>query len=358
MWAGICTGEGTKTNPYVIQNLIIDAKNSTNGIYIRTTDEYFIVRNCKVYNSGDMYAGILIEGNNGLLTNNNASNNLGPGISVYGSNNTISKNTVNENSDGINIGGNNNIISGNKIDNNYAQGIYVRYGENFVISGNKISNNWNGLVLYHSDYNLISENIEHDNRNCGILFGWSDYNKITGNEAFNNLGDGMYMIASSYNDIISNQFNNNSEHGVGILSGNYNAIQENLLYKNLDTGVYIRYYSSYNNITYNCFVNNTVNAHDEGYNFWDDGSRGNYWSDYTGVDLDEDGIGDVPYNITGSYGGITSKDNFPLMECPISYPVGGRFPIELTLSISIISGGAVIGVLATLLIIRKRKKIQ
>ncbi|MFX1585958.1 MAG: hypothetical protein ACFFDL_15530 [Promethearchaeota archaeon] len=43
-------------------------------------------------------------------------------------------------------------------------------------------------------------------------------------------------------------------------------------------------------------------------------AKGNYWDNYTGVDSDQNGIGDVPYNITGSAG---SKDNFPLMSCPL-----------------------------------------
>jgi hypothetical protein len=45
-------------------------------------------------------------------------------------------------------------------------------------------------------------------------------------------------------------------------------------------------------------------------NFWDDSypSGGNYWSDYTGLDLDEDGIGDTPYIFVGN------QDNYPLMR--------------------------------------------
>lgn len=44
---------------------------------------------------------------------------------------------------------------------------------------------------------------------------------------------------------------------------------------------------------------------------WDDGypSGGNYWSDYDGVDLDNDGIGDTPYWVTGF-----AKDDYPLMK--------------------------------------------
>jgi hypothetical protein len=64
----------------------------------------------------------------------------------------------------------------------------------------------------------------------------------------------------------------------------------------------------------NCLKDNGVNAQDNGqFNYWDNGSTGNYWTDYSGLDKDSNGIGDVPYNITGSAG---SQDKFPLMECP------------------------------------------
>jgi hypothetical protein len=42
---------------------------------------------------------------------------------------------------------------------------------------------------------------------------------------------------------------------------------------------------------------------------WDDGSVGNYWSDYTGKDYNEDGIGDTPYIIDAN-----NKDNYPIVH--------------------------------------------
>ena len=44
-------------------------------------------------------------------------------------------------------------------------------------------------------------------------------------------------------------------------------------------------------------------------NSWDNGSIGNYWSDYGSLDTNRDGVGDSPYYINP-----TNQDNHPLMN--------------------------------------------
>ena len=70
-------------------------------------------------------------------------------------------------------------------------------------------------------------------------------------------------------------------------------------------------YSCANSVVWNNnLVANSLQAYDDGGNAWDGGyaAGGNYWSDYTGVDENGDGIGDSPYAIAGG-----SQDNYPLM---------------------------------------------
>ncbi|GAH46081.1 unnamed protein product, partial [marine sediment metagenome] len=66
-----------------------------------------------------------------------------------------------------------------------------------------------------------------------------------------------------------------------------------------------------NLVYFNNFSGNGLHAYDDGlYNRWDNGSHGNYWDNYTGSDEDENGIGDTPYNITGS---ALNKDHYPII---------------------------------------------
>jgi len=100
--------------------------------------------------------------------------------------------------------------------------------------------------------------------------------------------------------------------GIYLYSSFYNTISGNIIMAN-HYGIDLSWSS--NNIIYlNDFIDNTQHAYigTSGYaNFWDDGypSGGNYWSDYTGVDADGDGIGDTPYVIDAD-----NQDRYPLMN--------------------------------------------
>jgi len=289
---GICTGNGTYSEPYVIEDLEIDGGGSGSCILIENSNEYFRIENCTVYNSGTVNwgdGGILLNNtNNGLLIDNDCSSNSN-GISLLNSgDNTISGNSVENNGGGIFFdGGYNNTVSGNFACYNNYTGIYLWTGTYNNISGNTISYNKNGITFFTS---------------------WCSDNVISGNSLKENINNGIFI-----------------NHG------------EN------------------NTVFNNCLIDNTLNGIDGGTNNqWDNGTMGNYWDDYIGSDSNGDGIGDIPYNITGTAG---NQDNFPLIKCPFSTTQdGGGFPLELVIIISVISGGAVIGVAALLLIIRRRKR--
>jgi len=131
--------------------------------------------------------------------------------------------------------------------------------------------------------------------------------------------DGIYLIDSSNNSISGNNITNNWRGIYLWWSSNYNTISGNNITNN---GYGIRlWYSSNNKFYHNNLVNNRGQVNSDNYvNAWDDGypSGGNYWSDYTGVDVksgpnqdqpSSDGIGDTAYVIDEN-----NQDNYPFMD--------------------------------------------
>jgi len=148
--AGNCTGFGTSSLPYVIEDLEIDGGGSGNCIWIGNSDVYFEIENCTIYNSGGGFGGISLSNvYNGKLINNTLSFNQGNGITIKECENiTIGNNTINCNSGGIWIlnplspSANINIL-GNNLYNNTGFSIFL-----FRVDNSLISNNNSNQVRY------------------------------------------------------------------------------------------------------------------------------------------------------------------------------------------------------------------
>jgi parallel beta-helix repeat protein len=167
-------------------------------------------------------------------------------------------------------------------------GFYVT-SEGNTISYNTIINNFrmNGVYLSSSSYNVICGNLIQNNQYHGIRLEYASHNVITDNVLVNNRGYGIYLAESSDNLVVGNTV--------------MQCFWEGLMLGNQSLN---------NTIYHNNLIDNPANAFDEAGNRWDDGSRGNYWSDYTGSDMDSDGIGDSPYQVPGN----VSQDRYPLMD--------------------------------------------
>jgi len=211
--AGYCTGQGTYSDPYVIEDLIIDGGSTESCIYIKNSDVYFKVENCTLYNSGgSTNAGIRLSYvNNSQLVNNNCSFNS-YGIYLYHSgNNTALGNTASVNEDyGICLYySDNNNISGNIVNYNY-RGIYSSDSNNNIISGNIANYNVNGIHLDFNNDNTLSRNTASNNSH-GIHLFFSDNNIISGN-IINNNSIGIYLEYANYNYVLKNVFSGNGKN--------------------------------------------------------------------------------------------------------------------------------------------------
>jgi len=177
-------------------------------------------------------------------------------------------------------------IYNNTINNRYL-GVVMHDSSDNNIYGNKISKNKIGIVLYTSSNNRIYSNIVSNSGGI-VLYSSSDNNLIYNNMVRKNY-DGLCLVGSSNNIIHDNMISGNT-YGIGLLG------------------------SSNNNFYHNDFINNTVQVDSrDSVNVWDNGypSGGNYWSDYSGIDSNGDGIGDTPYIVNNSNNNI---DHYPLIK--------------------------------------------
>ena len=257
--AGNCTGNGTYSEPYVIEDLVIDGEGSGNCIEIENSDVFFKIENCTVYNSGDSpNAGIRLSYvNNSQLINNNCSSNY-YGIRLSSSKyNNISGNTARNNTFcGILLSSSNyNNISGNNASFNTYHGIWLHYSQYNDISGNTANNNYrNGILLFDSDNNIISGNNASYNTNNGIWLSSSNYNNISGNNASYNTYLGIELTFSNYNDISGNNASYNTYFGIYLRSSDNNIIVINTINNN-SVGIKL-YHSMHNEVLNNSFSGN------------------------------------------------------------------------------------------------------
>ena len=314
-------------------------------IYIRSdgsvdgTDK--IQRDGNVYTfTANIYDPIVVERDNIVVDGAGYSlqgTGSGKGIDLSDTNTvTIQNVEIKEFNDGIWLfESSNNTLIGNNITANNQWGIRLAGSSNNTVSGNTITNNdYGGIVVMDSDNNTVSGNTITNNF-VGVDFTASENNVVSGNHIANN-NDGIHL-ENLNNSIIWNTITNNNDKGIFLYSAGYNNIIGNNVTNN-KRGILVSI--CYNNVIYhNNFVNNTFQIeNDESNGIWDNGSEGNYWDDYTGVDADGDGIGDTPYVIDEN-----NQDNYPLMSQWIP-PTQHSEPFPITRVAAAIAIIAVVGV--------------
>ena len=351
-------------NITIVNNTLIN--NYWQGIFVNGNNNTIIGNNA----SDGNYIGIKTYGNNNTIIRNYVRNNDNNGIDVTGNFTYVADNILIGNGyAGINFRYdcyNNTAINNTATLNNYGLVLRERAYYNRVELNNLSNNNVYGIKLNDNcDYNTIIDNILNNNKNTGLrisfytsnnliinntvcnntYYGFSagskfEYNLIIGNKFDNNHVDGVNILKMArWNTFINNTMRNNTESGICFFT---NDIRENDVIDNFITGnrwgVYIRQDSDTNvffnnNISYNqvsgVSISNSLSANNEFYNnffknnsiyqaldngtnnIWDNGTIGNYWQDYNGIDVNDDGFGDIPYSVNGSAG---AYDNHPIWD--------------------------------------------
>ena len=237
-------------------------------------------------------------------------------------------------------------------------GIYLEHANHTLLENNQVigkavqeMSSGNAIHLWHCKHALIRNNETRKHRD-GIYLEFVDQSRIEHNTSLENLRYGLHFMFSNDDEYAYNTFQNNGA-GVAVmfsrrLKMHHNRFEFNwgqasyglLLKEILDAeihhnifrentiGIYVegsnRINYTYNNLISNgwalkisggCLDNVLENNNFIGNSFDislnsainNNTINGNYWSDYSGYDLDRNGTGDVPYFPVKLFSYVVSK---------------------------------------------------
>lgn len=284
---------------------VIDAR--MKGTAIKVQAENFSIEGIKIINIGTShtsdFAAILVSRSKDFKIINNRLENVFFGILIErSSNGTIA---------------NNKIKSESQIQAKSGNGVHMWHSEDLIVRNNEIEGVRDGIYLEFVNNCTVEQNVCKDNLRYGLHFMFSDHNTYLEN-TFENNGAGVAVMYSKFIEMRRNLFRKNwGSASYGLLLKEIsdselinNTFEDNTIAISADNTNRINYLQNdfigngyairirgacYNNIfTQNNFLSNSFDVAYTGNINENEFSR-NYWSDYTGYDLDHDGTGDVPY---------------------------------------------------------------
>lgn len=249
-------GNGTKNNPFRIENLNIST-NNTMGIEIINTTMFFLIQNC--YIRATTY-GIYIDNvsqGTAQIVNNTCTDHIKHGITISNSDaTTVLDNNCSDNDwHGIVFSDSNeHYIANNYCSNNVWIGLFLTHSNFSNVLNNTCNNNFRGGLLLDDSYhsNVESNTCQGNDWQGGIRLHTSKSSRVVNNTCKDNLSANIRIIESNNSEIIDN-YCFGIGNGINILeSGNCTA--QNNLCSNLSGGFLIRD-SELSKIVENQFIN-------------------------------------------------------------------------------------------------------
>lgn len=225
------------------------------------------------------------------------------------SNNTIIGNAVEEMSSGnaIHAWHCKDLVIYSNLVKQHRDGIYLEFVENSVVHSNVSVNNIRyGLHFMFSNHNKYMSNRFEEN-GAGVAVMFSKHIEIYLNEFVNNWGTNSYglLLKEIYDtEIYSNYFDKNT---VGIfIEGSTRIKYLNNSFENNGWAIKMSGGCLNNEFEKNNFISNSFDFSVSS-NFNNNTITNNYWSDYSGYDLDKNGYGDVAHRPINLFSFITQQ---------------------------------------------------
>lgn len=345
-----------------MSNSIVDniAQNNTNGFVLDGSgfNEIASLWETSVASNNNGCGIFVKNSHDNIIWLNNVTANDHYGIHLlYSKDNMITENTIQSNGEGISVRMSpNNTVSSNYVSGNAGElsttivspqghGIYLGFASNSTVTDNVVENNTQGIHLFASGGSVVKRNTMLGNEyGFGLSIGTSAdidlTNSVDGRAVYylRNSSDvvldsstkasTVYVVDSSNVTVRDLELNknwcgvsfwnvsnsrienikatNNYFSGLYLQSSSYVAISGGEIAGNEINGIYISAGQN-NTIFHNNIMDSVIDFGTD--NLWDNGAEGNHWINYSGSDLNMDGIGDTPYVF-----GSVHQDRYPLIQ--------------------------------------------
>ncbi|EID76834.1 nitrous oxide reductase family maturation protein NosD [Imtechella halotolerans] len=223
-----------------------------------------------------------------------------------------------------------NFITGNAVlEYKSGNGIHLWYCKNITIENNTVSKVRDGIYFEFVDDSRVINNRSFNNLRYGLHFMFSN-NDLYMHNTFDANGAGVAVMYSKKIEMKYNTFKRNwgaASYGLLLKEINdaeiaHNKFLQNTIGINVEGSNRLNYsYNSFeengwavkingacfnNDFRKNNFLNNTFDVAYSGH-LNDNSFSQNYWSAYTGYDLNRNGIGDVPYRPVKLFSYVVNK---------------------------------------------------
>jgi len=211
----------------------------------------------------------------------------------------------------------NEVIGKAVYEHNSGNAIHLWSCHSAMIRSNHLYRHRDGIYLEFVERSFVINNISKNHLRYGLHFMFSNHDEYNHND-FSDNGAGVAVMFSRFIAMCNNTFSHNwgpAAYGL-LLKEIYDGYMENNLFHTNSTAIHAegvtRTYMQYNTfrdngwalnvggscmdnlITHNNFINNTFDIIG-GNNQLNTRYENNYWSEYSGYDLDKDNIGDIPH---------------------------------------------------------------
>jgi len=203
-------------------------------------------------------------------------------------------------------------------DAHYSNGLRMYDTDNATLADIESSNNFCGLSIEESSNNTIRNVTCDDCWHYNIYMRYGSGNLLENITVSDSHQAGIYLN-QAHNNTLTGITAYHNPFGIKLDRSRHVVVNDSTITENSIVGLSAAGTGATENLIYNNYFDNSVNAWDGG-NIWNitailgqnivGGSEigGNYWGDYNGTDEDGDGFGDIPYNL--SFG----TDHLPLVN--------------------------------------------